>query len=268
MYRKEDHTFVICAYGENPYLAQTIRSLKEQNVSSNILAATSTMNEHIISVCAKENIPLFENTGKKGIGADWNFAYDLAKTPLITIAHQDDIYEPDYARRIIQCANRAEDPIIIFTDYEEIRNDQRVHSNTLLRIKRLMLTPLSNANSSRSVFIRKRILSFGNPICCPSVTYVKAKIGPAPFDTEMVNSMDYKLYADHAGDRGEFVYIPQVLMAHRIYEESTTTQHIADKSRSAEDLAIMKRFWPDAAARALHAVYVRGEKSNEVKKDA
>ena len=267
MYRKEDHTFVLCAYGENPYLRDTIRSLKEQSVKTKILAATSTMNRFIVSACEEEGIPLFENTGESGIAPDWNFAYGCADTKLVTIAHQDDIYGPDYTRRILQCANRAADPIFLFTDYEEIRGEKRVRENTLLRIKRIMLAPLANANSSSSVFIRKRILSFGNPICCPSVTYVKEKLPVAPFDTSMVNSMDYKLYADHAGDPGDFVYIPQILMAHRIYEESTTSQHIADKTRSAEDLKIMKQFWPDAAAKALHAVYVRGEKSNEVKEE-
>ena len=38
----EFHTFVICAYGESPYLEACIRSLLSQTEKSRILCATST----------------------------------------------------------------------------------------------------------------------------------------------------------------------------------------------------------------------------------
>ena len=49
MYWK-DHTFIICAYGESPYLEECIRSLFAQKVRSEICIATSTPNRHIQSL--------------------------------------------------------------------------------------------------------------------------------------------------------------------------------------------------------------------------
>ena len=42
---KTNHTFVICAYKESPYLEECIQSLQAQTVSSQILMVTSTPNE-------------------------------------------------------------------------------------------------------------------------------------------------------------------------------------------------------------------------------
>ena len=48
------HTFVICAYKESKYLEDCIKSLKAQEVKSDIKIATSTPNEYIYSIADKE----------------------------------------------------------------------------------------------------------------------------------------------------------------------------------------------------------------------
>ena len=70
--------------------------MKGQNVKSDIRIATSTPNEYIYNLANKYNIKVYVNEGKKpenvsNIGFDWQFAYNIANTPLVTIAHQDDI---------------------------------------------------------------------------------------------------------------------------------------------------------------------------------
>lgn len=47
MYTSEDHTFVVCAYKENPYLPETIQSLNEQTVTGRIVLSTSTPNDYL-----------------------------------------------------------------------------------------------------------------------------------------------------------------------------------------------------------------------------
>ena len=53
-----DHTFVVCAYQESPYLEACICSLKKQTVSSRILIATSTPNKHIEKLAEKYGLEL------------------------------------------------------------------------------------------------------------------------------------------------------------------------------------------------------------------
>ena len=90
-YTAGDHTFVICAYKESKYLKNCIRSLENQTMKSRILIATSTDNAYIREIAKQYRIPLFVNDAPSGIATDWNFAYRLADTKLVTIAHQDDI---------------------------------------------------------------------------------------------------------------------------------------------------------------------------------
>ena len=132
MTKRNDHTFAICAYKESPYLEECILSLKNQTVKSNIIMATSTPNEWIQGLAEKYEIPLYINTGEGGIAQDWNFAYRQAKTDYITIAHQDDIYEPNYLKMIFGELKKGKDPIVVFTDYGELHNhfSFRLHIRT------------------------------------------------------------------------------------------------------------------------------------------
>ena len=259
----KDHTWALCAYGESPYLEECIRSLKAQTAPSRIILSTSTPSEYINGIAGKYGIPVFSHKGG-GIGRDWNAAYDLAGTKLVTIAHQDDLYEPTYTEEMLKEVNRSREPILFFTDYAELRNGERVHDNRNLKIKRAMLLPLKGRAFRNSRFVRRRILALGNAICCPSVTYVKEKTGETIFSTEMKVSLDWDQWEKQSRKRGAFIYCPKVLMLHRVHEGSETTKLIGDHTRGKEDLEMFRRFWPEGVARWLAGKYARSEESNKV----
>lgn len=264
MYTSKDHTFVLCAYKENTYIEENILSLKRQTVPTNIILSTSTPNDFLKDLCKKYEIPMYVNTGEKGIGADWNYAYQQAHTKLVTIAHQDDFYEPEYAEEVLKYANLRDDAIIIYTDYYELRIDKKTMSNKILKIKRLMNAPMTKKMFYGSRFVRRFILAFGDPVCCPAVTYVKEKVGDKPFVTKYANSCDYKAMADLSKRKGAFICIPRQLMAHRIYPESATTSNLRDNIRKKEDLEILCEFWPRPIAQLINRIYATSEKSNEL----
>ena len=264
-YLPADHTYALCVYGDSPYLEECIRSLEGQTVKSRILIATSTPSEYIRKTAEKHGLEVYANPEKKGIGPDWNFAYKQAGTKLVTIAHQDDIYEPGYTEKMLEQMNSAKEPIIWFCDYRELRNGEKVHDNKNLKIKRLMLFPLKGKAFRNSRFVRRRILSMGSPICCPAVTYVKEKTGEEPFSTTMKVSLDWDQWEKLSRKRGAFLYCPEPLMCHRVHEESATTELIASKTRETEDLEMFRRFWPGPVARWLEKRYSASEKSNQVK---
>ena len=108
MFTCNDHTFVVCAYGESPYLSDCISSLMNQKQASRIFISTSTPNKHIEQIASSYNLPVFINNGRPGIGHDWNCAISHAQTPLVTIAHQDDLYSPNYSIEML----RSVPPII------------------------------------------------------------------------------------------------------------------------------------------------------------
>ena len=98
----KQHTFAILAYKESPYLEECIASLLKQSVQSEIILATATPNQFLEKIARKYHLPLHINTGEKGLAADWNFALNQAKTEYVTLAHQDDIYLPNYTQVMLQ----------------------------------------------------------------------------------------------------------------------------------------------------------------------
>ena len=137
-----EHSFVICAYKESPYLEECILSLKAQIQTSEIMMVTSTPNSHISALAEKYHIPLYINEGENGITQDWNFGYSKADTEYVTIAHQDDVYVPSYTQNILRAMRKEPNALIAFSDYGELRNGEIVRNNTNLAIKRVLLTPL------------------------------------------------------------------------------------------------------------------------------
>ncbi len=258
------HTYVLCAYKQSEYLEECIKSLLSQTVKSNILIATSTPCEHISTLAQKYNLPLYINEGEKGIGGDWNFAYSKANTPLITIAHQDDIYEPTYTQEMLEFLNKAKNPILYFSFYAELRNGEKVYKNKLLKVKKLLLSPLKIKAFWGSKFIRRRVLSLGCPICCPAVSFVKEKVGESPFTNDYLSDIDWQQWEIQSRKKGSFVYNPKPLMCHRIHSDSATTEIIGDSKRTIEDLDMFKKFWPEWIAKIIAKAYQSSEKSNDI----
>ena len=261
----EDHTWIICAYKESPYLEDCIRSLRNQTEKSGIRIATSTPNEHILSLARKYGLEVSVNGGPAGISGDWNFALSIGKTELLTIAHQDDLYEPEYTAEMLNRINRAKSPILYFTDYGELREGRKVQKNRLLRIKRFLLFPISLLPENR--IARRCSLAFGNAICCPSITYCKSVIGENPFSDHFRSNLDWELTEKLSLRKGSFVYNPHLSMYHRIHEDSTTSGIIGEHQRTLEDYEMMKKFWPDWFAKRLSKLYAGAEKSNDVSSD-
>lgn len=266
MYVADDHTFVVCAYKENPFLESTIQSLMNQSVLGKIIISTSTPNAHIRQVAESHAIPLVVNPNPHLAGDDWNYGYNQANTPLVTLAHQDDLYEPGYLVSILSALNRyAKDEVsMVFTDYYELRDGERVESNALLRIKRAMNAPLRAKAFNGSIFLKRRILAFGDSICCPSVAFVKQNLGKSIFDVTYKNSCDYKTFVDLANRQGRFIYVPERLVGHRIYAESATTRNLAENIRKKEDAEILESLWPRHIARVINSIYALSEKSNDL----
>lgn len=266
MYTEKDHTFVVCAYKENPYIGETIESLLAQTKKSTVKLSTSTPSEYLENICKKYDIEYHINPHPHLAGDDWNYAYSVADTQLVTLAHQDDIYEATFLEETLEYINKRkqDDVLIAFTDYYENKLGKREDTNTLLKIKRVMNAPLGASLFYGSKFMRRRLLSIGCAICCPAVTYVKKNAGEDVFDTTYINSCDYKTWVDLADKKGAFIYIPKKLLGHRIYAESATTINLSENIRQKEDFEILCHYWPPFIARCINKVYAKSEDSNVV----
>lgn len=264
MFARSDHTFAVCAYGVSPFLEDCLASLRAQTVTTNVLISTSTPNEHIKRLAKQYGYPLFINEGKPGIAHDWNCAIEHCETPLVTIAHQDDVYLSLYAETMLTMVNREERPLIFFTDYGELRGDAECDESRLLNVKRRLLAPLNKRANFTRRGAKRRVLSLGSAICCPSVTLCRPNLPDPVFLDDMKCDLDWEAWERFSKLTGSFVYAPKILMRHRIHEGSETTALIRDETRTKEDLTMLRKFWPTPIALLINMVYSGSQKSNEL----
>lgn len=264
LFGPEDHAFIICAYKESPFLAACISSLKRQNTPTTIYISTSTPNSYITELADKYKIKLFVNHDGRGIAHDWNAAIHHANKPLVTIAHQDDVYCEDYSDRMLRAVNAVNHPLIFFTNYAELRSDKVVKSNHLLSIKRFLLRNLIDGKNSSNIPARRRALSLGSSICCPSVTLAVCNLQTPIFKSDMKSNLDWEAWERISRLAGDFYYDSKILMYHRIHEDSETTHLIHNSTRTEEDYKMLKHFWPVPVANAINHFYSLGQNSNRI----
>ncbi len=264
MFAPHDHTFVLCAYGKSAYLDECLNSLLAQKTKTSVIIATSTPNAHIDTIANFHNVPVFVNEGEPGISHDWNCAVNHCSTPLVTIAHQDDVYQPEYATVMLDEMNRANSPLIFFTNYGELRNDAEKDVSRLLGVKRLILGQIKKRGSVSKRSQKRRMIALGSAICCPSVTYNVPALPSPLFLGDMKCDLDWQAWERFSNLEGSFVYSDQILMRHRIHKNSETTNLIHDNTRSKEDLIMLQKFWPKPVAALINKAYGSSQKSNNL----
>jgi glycosyltransferase involved in cell wall biosynthesis len=240
-----DHQFVVVAYKDTPHLSDCLLSLLQQSRPSRLLICTSTPTENVRKLAEQHKLPIAINPEPRGIASDWNFALQQADGELVTLAHQDDVYHPNFVKRTLEAFETDPEAQICFTDYEELINGRRVATSPLLRVKRgLIWLAMGNRTVADSVWRRRLLLSFGSPIPCPSITYNKRHLNGFTFSDGYSINVDWDAWWRLHSDHRSFLRAPECLMAHRIGDGTETLRGKRDGRRAAEDRRMFKRIWP------------------------
>lgn len=248
------HSFAILAYKESPFLEVCVRSVMEQTTETNVIMTTSTPTEFSRKIAEKYAIKYIINTtGQYGLIADFNFAYSSAETELVTLVHQDDLYLPDYANAILNAYQKANNPQILFTDCFELNNDVIKTHSLKLFIKKILLCPFLFSNQIGSNFWKKAILSFGSPICCPTVTFNKTQLQGFSFSYDYSCASDWNAWYIMANQKGSFVYINKKLIQYRVHAGSETSNLLT--KRNLDDLNMLTLIWGNKIGKMIAEVY-------------
>lgn len=238
-----DHVFVISAYGESAYLEECIQSLLNQTKKTPVYIASSTPSAFLDELSKKYNLQCFYRDGKSDIKDDWNYACSVADSKWVTVAHQDDVYEPEYAEKIMESINSNSDAILAITDYRALIKGKKIN-NTNCKIRRFLRIPMKNKQLSKSKYWKKMILSLGNSICCPTVAYNKSLIDGEIFTSKMKFNIDWDTFYKFAQTEKRFIYIDKPLVCYRIHDEATTVKCMDNSLRIKEDTEMFEKFWP------------------------
>lgn len=259
---KNNHTFIVCAYKESPFLEECIKALKSQTLESEIVISTSTPNTFISRIASRYEIPVFTHKQGGSIGKDWNYGWSIATTKYVTITHQDDIYLPSFLETNIHNLEKSEKSVLSFTNYDEIDGASDIIPRTInLKIKDVMLQPFKVFTRSR--FIRNRVLSFGYPICSPTATYNRNILGADFRFSEVVcGAIDWEAFYRINMIPGVWHYSAKRLILHRIHSESETSNAILNNKRTAEEQMMFEKYWPPFIVRILMKFYTKAQKTN------
>lgn len=259
-----NHAFAIPVYGQPPQLAACIESiLNQSDRSSRIVISTSTPSGFIEEIAANFKIPFLINPRRADIATDWNFALTSCDAEFVTLAHQDDLYDGLYVQTMGDAVLRHPDALMAFSDFREHSPHGPRPININVRIKRLLCTRAFGRHDTLETLHEKlRLLTLGNPICCPSVVINRRRLPDFRFDETMKTNLDWEAWSRMAQLRGKFVYVKQALVSKRVHPQSETSVTIANKIRENEDRYMFEQFWPKPVAAAILAFYKLGYLAN------
>jgi glycosyltransferase involved in cell wall biosynthesis len=259
-------TCVIAAYKQSPFLEACVRSLLAQSAPCNVIITSSTPTAALQKLAAQFQVPLRLNKIQAGIASDWNFALDQGANGLVVVCHQDDVYEPDFARHMLALWGTVPGLLMAISDHVELLPDGiRDHGLNLWVKRKLLMRAFRRSNVVSSGFARRRMLSFGNPVCCPGVVLNLDALAGFRFDATWQINLDWDAWERILRKPGQIGFINKRLVAHRIHSASETSAGIGDRRRDAEDLKMFQRFWPGWVAHLLMLFYRKSYHSNQVR---
>lgn len=257
------HVFAVCAYKDSPYLDECLKSLRDQRVKSSVIICTSTPSDFISQAASEYGLRLFVRDGTSSLGDDWNYALRQAVTvmgaSLVTIAHQDDVYEPDYLVALRTAFGLYPDMSVFCTRYRTIDAQGHDADSRAENVKRILRLGLRMRKLAHLRLIKRSALVFGNAICCPSCTYNVDMTGVDIFGNDDSFVTDWKALLRLAGKPGRFVLTERELVRYRIHLDAQTKKSIDSEIRSREEEQVYASLWPAPVARFLsllmHASY-------------
>ena len=255
----QDYAIVVTAYGESPFLEDCLHSVSRQTLQPPLHITTSTPSPFLDELAQRFSARLHVNPNyKAGIAADWNFGLRASGARFVTLAHQDDTYEPRFCEATMAAFAATPEASLCFTRYQEIDDDGAPKSSKISLVKGLIDTlTLGKAPAVRGRQLR-RYLSFGNPLPCSSVTFDLQKLGDFAFGDEMQSNLDWQTWLDFCDAGVVFARAPERLVGRRHNALTETARLIKSGARKAEDLAMFKRLWPAPIAEAIAWAYRAG----------
>ena len=255
-----DHVFVVPAHGDSPFLDACLASLGAQTQPSPVVVATATPSPATETACARHGAGLRVNPDGGGIGRDWNFALAQADARYVTLAHQDDLYRPDFTARTLATFARRPEGALVFTGAEHVDADGRGRPDKLSAVKGLITGAALLGAEVAGPLRRRLLLSLGNPVHCSSVTFDLARSSSGfRFAEDFRSNLDWDAWwrlhrqGERLPLRPRGAGRPPLPRRDRDHDRA-----LADGARRAEDLRMFETVWPRPIAHALALAYAGG----------
>ncbi|OWK43964.1 glycosyl transferase, family 2 [Fimbriiglobus ruber] len=201
--------------------------------------------------------------GKPGMAENWNRCLRAAETDLVTLLHEDDELEPDYAGRMIAAAAAHPGATLLFCNASIIGPKGEPLFSFPDYVKRFF-RPARGLTILRGE-VGLRAIMRGNFIMCPTMCFRRSHLAGRAFDPQWRQVLDLDLTARLLLDGDTLVGIPESLYRYRRHEENATAAQTKNLLRFREEWALFRdvarraraRGWDRAAAAAASVGIVK-----------
>lgn len=243
-------TVAIPAFNGARFLARTIESVlaqSERDFTLLVLDDRSTDKSVEVARSFRDSrVRVVENEVRRGIPGNWNAAVALAATPLLVIAHQDDVYDPRYletAARLLDAHPRA---FAAHTRALDVDEHGRPLGSAASRYKDRFWP--DDEPAERDPHDELRMLHNGNYVIAPSVMFRMSAVNAiGAFDESYRFVPDWEYWFRGLLAGYTLVGTHARLVQWRRHEESATREAEATLRRYDEEIELLERLAREAA---------------------
>lgn len=247
-------TFAIPCRNAGEHLRPLLQSLLRQTEPDFRLLLVDDASQDGSAALAREiagdRIAVHRNEPALGIGGNWNRCLELVSTPFVCLAHQDDVYAPDYLARMLAALRARPDAGIAHCRASAMD----VHGVPFLspaeRFKDHFWKHAPGADRAAHYARLYR----GNFVCCPSVLYrTEAVRAAGEFRTDLRFALDWEFGFRLLRAGWGVVDVDALLLHYRRHEGAASNAANADRSRFEEELQVLAAARRDGIAAGLLA---------------
>jgi hypothetical protein len=223
-----------------PFLRPLLESLLRQTLGGFRLLLVDDGSTDGSAAVAREvagdRIEILRNEAPLGIGANWNRCAQSVDTDYFCLAHQDDVYRPDFLACLVDALERAPGAGIAHCRSAAIDAGGRALHSGAERYKRHFWRTI--AAGDRAAHYRR--LWHGNFVCCPAVVYRTRSFRDAgPFRSDLRFALDWEYWFRLLRRGHDIADVEAVLVDYRRHPTAATAAATSGRWRFAEELEVL-----------------------------
>ncbi|HEX5051907.1 MAG TPA: glycosyltransferase [Planctomycetota bacterium] len=234
-------TFAIPCRDAGPWLRPLLESLLAQSRQDFVLLLVDDRSRDGSVALAREvagtRVLIHENETPRGIGGNWNRCVELAATPFVCLAHQDDVYEPTYLERMLEALQARPDAGLAHCRATAVDAAGVPFASPAERFKDHFWK--HEPGEDRAAHYAR--LWRGNFVCCPSVLYRTDAVRAAgPFRADLRFALDWEFWFRMLRRGFGIVDVAEPLVRYRRHAAQASSEATADHSRFEEELQVLE----------------------------
>jgi glycosyltransferase involved in cell wall biosynthesis len=238
-------TFAIPFYAGASYLGRALASVVAQTDPSWRCFVCDDGSgdgvEAVVRSFGDERIRYYKNDRHLGMAGNWNRCIDLAETDLVTLLHEDDELQPNYATVMLRAAAAHPGSGILYCGAEIIGPDSEPAFSFPDFFKFNFVNPSRYEKILLEGEAGVRALLKGDFIMCPTMCFRKSRLSGLRFPTEYKLVQDIELITQHLLGGGTIVGVPDVCYRYRRHRDNASAEYTRTLERFHEESAYYDR---------------------------